>query len=358
MISPQTNQTVFFAPLLHPLVAIGNFDGAHRGHRHIVQEARALAAARNSPDMPICALTFEPHPRRYFQPNASFFRLTPPCDREACLKAIGFDHVITLPFDAALAAMSAEDFIATIILQQFHAAGVVVGEDFHFGKGRAGTPAFLVEAGKRHGFDVRLVPPFREDKGNIISSSAIRAALGSGEVERANALLGDTYSITGEVIHGRKLGRDLGYPTANIALDAGNGLKHGIYACRLRVFSSEEGTSERLQSIRPSSREENTSKEKDRAVHRSTGIETCSGVGSTTHPAIASFGVRPHFDNGAPLLEVHVFDFSGDLYGKTARVEFISYLRGEAKFDSLDALIAQMDADSARARVILNAPKA
>lgn len=294
-----------------PVVAIGNFDGAHRGHAAIARESRALARARETRAV---ALTFEPHPRQFFRSDAPMFRLTLAQDKVERLKAIGFDEVVILPFDAALAAMSAEDFVQRILVERLNARAVVVGEDFHFGKGRAGTPDFLKAAGARHGFAVHFVAPFRDEEGTVISSSAVRTALEAGEVERANALLGYDCAISGTVIHGRKLGRDLGYPTANIALDAGNRFKHGIYACRL----SFDGT---------------------------------------THPAIASFGVRPHFDNGAPLLEVHVFDFSGDLYGKTARVEFISYLRGEAKFDSLDTLIRQMDADSAKARAILSTKK-
>lgn len=295
-----------------PVVAIGNFDGAHRGHGAIARKTVVLAKAV---DMTAIALTFEPHPRQFFRPDPPMFRLTAPHDKVERIKAIGFDAVVTLPFDAALATMSAEDFVQTILVTQLNTGGVVVGEDFHFGKGRAGTPDFLRDAGARHGFAVHFVAPYCDEDGIIISSSAIRSALEGGAIERANRLLGYEYAISGEVLHGRKLGRDLGYPTANIALEAGNGLKHGIYACRLSVDGQ-------------------------------------------THPAIASFGVRPHFDNGAPLLEVHVFDFSGDLYGKTARVEFISYLRSEEKFATLDALIRQMDADSAKARAILAAPKA
>ena len=295
-----------------PVVAIGNFDGAHRGHGAIADRGSALAHAAQTQAI---ALTFEPHPRQFFRPDPPMFRLTIAQDKLERLKAIGFDEVVTLPFDAALAAMSAEDFVRLILVERLKAGGVVVGEDFHFGKGRAGTPDFLRDAGARHGFAVHFVAPYRDEDGTIISSSAIRAALENGEIEHANRLLGYEYAISGEVLHGRKLGRDLGYPTANIALEAGNGLKHGIYACRLSV----------------------------------------DGI---TYPAIASFGVRPHFDNGAPLLEVHVFDFSSDLYGKTVRVEFIAYLRGEEKFASLDALIQQMNADSAKARAILGAPKA
>jgi riboflavin kinase / FMN adenylyltransferase len=189
---------------------------------------------------------------------------------------------------------------------------VVVGEDFHFGKDRKGSPAFLAASGRNNGFATRFVPAFRDENGDIISSTAIRLALGKGDLARANRMLGYTFDIVGSVIHGAKRGRELGYPTANIALDPGFGLKHGIYAVRVMIDGAP-------------------------------------------HAGVASFGRRPMFDNGAPLLEVFVIDFSGDLYGKTMRVSFEAFLRGEEKFDSLETLIRQMDADQAEARRILSA---
>lgn len=288
-------------------VAIGNFDGAHRGHASVAAAARA---ANGTPGLEVVALTFEPHPRRFFQPEKPFFRLTQPELRAEALGRIGFDGVVVLPFDAVLAGLSHEDFVREILLERLGAEVVAVGADFHFGKGRGGTPDYLAAAGARLGFRVALVPPLTLADGTVISSSEIRLALGAGDLARANAMLGYPYAIAGEVIHGAKRGRELNYPTANIALDAANGLAHGIYAVRAHV-------------------------------------------GGQAHAGVASFGRRPQFDNGAPLLEVHLFDFAGDLYGQVMRVDFHAYLRGEAKFESLAALIAQMDRDSAEARAIL-----
>lgn len=292
-----------------PIIGIGNFDGAHRGHAAIVREARHLA---QSGKMLVWALSFSPHPRRFFRPEAPFFQLTPPSLRPERLAAIGFDGLAELTFDADLANMSAADFMRDVLVDGLQASGVVVGEDFHFGKDRGGTPDYLAEAGQRHGFATRFVPPFRDESGEIISSSAIRTALAKGELERANRMLGYRFEVIGLVIHGAKRGRELGYPTANIALDPTCGLKHGIYAVRVQ------------------------------------------GDG-TTRNGVASFGRRPMFDNGAPLLEVFLLDFSGDLYGKTLRISFEAYLRGEERFESLDALIRQMDADRDEARRILQA---
>jgi riboflavin kinase / FMN adenylyltransferase len=295
------------------VVAIGNFDGAHRGHRAVAAAARALATRLATPANArpeVLALTFEPHPRQFFQPDRPHFRLVPAARRAEALARIGFDGAVILPFTATLAGLSPEAFVRDILVGKLHLAGVVVGADFHFGKARAGTPDFLISEGARLGFSVELVPPFRDAAGAVIGSSAIRAALGRGDLAEANAMLGYPFSVAGPVIHGEKRGRDLGYPTANIRLDPAFGLAHGIYAVRVTI---------------------------DGRVHR----------------GVASFGRRPHFDNGAPLLETHVFDFSGDLYGREIEVAFIGYLRGEAKFDSLEALIRQMDADSLEARAIL-----
>ena len=296
------------------VVAIGNFDGAHRGHAAVAAEARALAAAGGAGrSAEILALTFDPHPRAFFQPGKPHFRLLDPATRMEALARIGFDGAVILPFTTAFAALTPAEFIEKILIARLGADGVVVGEDFHFGKARAGTPAFLVEQGARLGFAVRLVKPFRDADGTVISSSAIRAALASGEIAHANAMLGYFYTVRGEVIHGEKRGRDLGYPTANIRLDPASGLAHGIYAVRAKIDGR-------------------------------------------WHEAVASFGRRPHFDNGAPLLETFVFDFKGDLYGKDIEIAFVAYLRGEAKFDSLEALITQMDADCREARRLLARP--
>jgi riboflavin kinase/FMN adenylyltransferase len=292
---------------LDPIIGIGNFDGAHRGHAAIVREARRLAQAQGHP---VWALSFAPHPRLFFRPDAPLFQLTPPALRHERLAAIGFDGLVELAFNAELANMSAEDFVRDVLVNMLHAKAVVVGENFHFGKNRAGTRGFLAKAGESFGFSTRFVPPFRDESGAVVSSSAIRTALENGDLSAANRMLGYAFEIIGPVIHGAKRGRELGYPTANIALDPACGLKHGIYAVRV-------------------------------------------GLGGATHAGVASFGRRPMFDNGAPLLEVFLLDFSDDLYGKTLRVSFEAFLRGEEKFDSLGSLIRQMDADRDEARRIL-----
>ncbi|MGL5448493.1 MAG: bifunctional riboflavin kinase/FAD synthetase [Rhabdaerophilum sp.] len=291
-----------------PVLCIGNFDGAHLGHAALAQDARQLAANQGAN---VLALSFAPHPRRFFKPDAPFFQLTPPALRHERLAAIGFDGLAELAFDGELANMSAEDFVRDILVGALNASGVVVGTDFHFGKDRRGTPDYLAEAGGKHGFATGFVPALRDKNGEIISSTAIRNALAEGNLDRANRMLGYGFEIVGEVIHGAKRGRELGYPTANIALEPGCALKHGIYAVRVLIDGAP-----------------------------------LKGV--------ASFGRRPMFDNGAPLLEVFVLDFAGDLYGKTLRVSFEAFLRGEEKFPSLEALIVQMDADRDEARRLLS----
>lgn len=284
-------------------VTIGNFDGVHLGHRHVLRAAKATGR-------PVVVLTFEPHPRSHFQPDVPLFRLTDEAGKARLLAAAGADGLATLPFDAAMAATSAEDFVDRLLVDWLGAGAVLVGRDFHYGSRRLGNAETLKQAGKARGFAVTEVPGLDGPDGPI-SSSAIRDALASGRVETANALLGHAWFITGPVIHGEKRGRELGYPTANIRLDAACGLAHGIYAVMV-------------------------------------------GIDGAWHPGVASYGRRPQFDNGAPLLEVHVFDFAGNLYDKEVDVAFASYLRGEAKFASLEALIAQMDVDSREARARLS----
>ncbi|MEP9379575.1 bifunctional riboflavin kinase/FAD synthetase [Aquabacter sp. CN5-332] len=303
-----------FAPLPpsleRPVLAIGNFDGVHRGHLAVIGAARLMAQQLGRP---AAALTFEPHPRSFFKPDTVLFRLTPGPQKLAQLAHAGLDGAIVLPFDATLAAIPAEAFVTEVLVKRFAVAGAVVGFDFHFGQGRAGSPAFLQEAGLWHGFPVDVVEPMR-DEGDPISSSAIRNALAAGQVGHAAHMLGRPWSVSGAVIHGDKRGRDLGFPTANIALPAGTTLAFGIYAVRARV-----------------------------------GGEVIDGV--------ASYGRRPTFDNGAALLEVHLFDFSGDLYGREMEVAFHNYLRPELKFDSIEALVRQMDKDAATAKTVLAKPE-
>jgi len=296
------------AVLARPVVAIGNFDGLHRGHGAVIAATRSLAATLGRP---AAVLTFEPHPRAFFAPGRPLFRLTPPAVKLAILERMHLAGAIVLPFDAGLAATTASAFVDDLLVGRMQVSGVVVGHDFHFGKGRSGSPAFLAERARAFGFPVAVVAPVGGNSAPI-SSSLVRAALGAGAVGAANALLGYRWFVRGEVIHGDKRGRDLGYPTANIRLDADCGLRHGIYAVRARI-------------------------------------------GRAVHHGVASFGRRPTFDDGAPLLEVYVFDIAGDLYGLEMDVEFAGWIRGEERFASVEALIAQMDRDSAEARVLLDA---
>jgi riboflavin kinase/FMN adenylyltransferase len=289
--------------LRRAFVAVGNFDGMHRGHRAVIDRALELA---HEDRRPAIALTFEPHPRAFFRRDQPLFRLTPEPEKIRLLAAAGLDGVVVMHFDGKLAGVTAENFVAEVLVRRLSVVGVIVGTDFHFGKRRQGTPDFLQEQGEERGFEVDLVRPvlFR---GKPVSSSAIREALGRGEVEQAEKLLGHIWFVSGKVIHGEKRGRELGYPTANLALDPACGLAHGIYAVRVRVRG-----------------------------------EMRDGV--------ASFGRRPTFGEGAPLLEIFLFDFSGDIYGEEIDVAFIGWIRPEAKFGSADELVRQMDADSAAAR--------
>lgn len=282
-------------------VAIGNFDGVHRGHQSV------LAAALAGPD-PALALTFEPHPRAFFA-GKSIFRLTPACDKAEIVSAAGLAATVVVPFDRELAALSAEEFIENVLVRRLNVRHVAVGHDFKFGARRSGSAETLAEAGARLGFGVTIVSPL-SGAGDVISSSRIRALLAEGDVAAAGELLGYRYRVRGTVQHGEKRGRALGYPTANMTLAAENELRHGIYAVRVRI-------------------------------------------GEHWHDGVASFGRRPTFDNGAPLLETFLFDFSGDLYGQEVTVSLVRFLRPELKFDSLDALVAQMAQDSTEARAAL-----
>jgi riboflavin kinase/FMN adenylyltransferase len=289
------------------VVAIGNFDGVHSGHQAVLGAARAQAEHIG---VPLIMLTFEPHPRTFFLPDQPLFRLTPAEIKAAVATACGVDGVLVLPFDASLSAMSADDFVGNVLIDRLAIRHAVTGYDFHFGHKRQGTPDYLQRAGVRNEFGVTIVAE-HGDEGGAVSSSRIRAALTDGAVTAANQMLGWTWSVAGEIRHGEKRGRDLGYPTANMSLDPAFGLRHGIYAVR---FVRADGT---------------------------------------MHDGVASFGRRPTFDNGRPLLESHLFDFSGDLYGETALVSLVGWIRPELKFDNVDALVAQMDDDSAKARACL-----
>ncbi|WCJ62981.1 bifunctional riboflavin kinase/FAD synthetase [Agrobacterium tumefaciens] len=292
------------------VIAIGNFDGVHRGHRAVLDRALELAEARG---VPALVLTFEPHPRSVFRPDTPVFRLTPAPLKARILEAIGFRSVIEYPFDREFSQRSADEFVQSILVDWLGASAVVTGFDFHFGKGREGGPAFLMAAGKRHGFDVTLVDAFRDEGSDVVSSSRIRSLLCEGDVAGAAGLLGYRFTVESEVIGGQKLGRTLGYPTANMALAPETELKAGIYAVRFR---------------RPD---------------------------GSIHDGVASFGYRPTVtENGAALLETFMFDFSGDLYGEVCSVSFFGHLRDELKFDGLDPLVAQIRRDEEEARAMLS----
>jgi riboflavin kinase/FMN adenylyltransferase len=290
------------------VVAMGNFDGVHLGHRAVIAAALQMGRAHGRPAL---ALTFEPHPRLFFSPNSPQFRLTDEAAKLRLLAGTGLAGAVVMTFDKARAGTTAQDFIHHELIGRLGISGIAVGYDFHFGKGRVGSPSLLVNEAPRLGIEVD-VQPHVDIEERPVSSSAIRMALAEGQIEDATAMLGGPWFVTGEVIHGDKRGRDLGFPTANMRLDRNCGLKHGIYAVRV-------------------------------------------GRGEKRYDGVASFGRRPTFDNGATLLEVFLFDFSGDLYGATLDTAFIGFIREELKFDSVDALVAQMNDDSARARAILAA---
>ncbi|EHS53564.1 riboflavin biosynthesis protein RibF [Rhizobium sp. PDO1-076] len=291
------------------VVAIGNFDGVHRGHQAVLSRALERAEALG---VPALVLTFEPHPRSVFNPQKPVFRLTPAPLRARILEAMGFQSVIEYPFDVDFSQRSAEDFVRSILVEWLGAREVVTGFDFHFGKGREGGPAFLMEAGSRHGFGVTLVDAFRDEGADVVSSSRIRNLLADGNVSEAAGLLGYRFTVEAEVVKGNQLGRTLGFPTANMKLAPEATLRAGIYAVRFR---------------------------------RADGV---------IRDGVASFGYRPTVtDNGAAWLETFVFDFSGDLYGETCSVSFFGHLRDEWKFDGLDPLVAQIRKDEQEARALL-----
>lgn len=292
------------------VVAIGAFDGVHRGHAHLLARARARADAL---DLPALALSFEPLPREFFAPDDPPPRLTPARARFERLRAAGMDAVGLLRFNRALASMPAEEFISRVLVAGLSAKVVCVGPDFRFGKGRTGDVAMLEQAGVAHGFAVEVIDQVSSEDGGRIGASGIRQALARGDLVAAAAALGRPYAISGRVVRGQQLGRQLGYPTANIAIRWRPAVQ-GIFAVR---------------------------------VH---------GAGLADWPGVASLGTRPTVGGVGTVLEAHLFDFSGDLYSQRLCVEFVARLRGEEKFDSLDALVVQMDEDARQARAILDNP--
>jgi riboflavin kinase/FMN adenylyltransferase len=292
------------------VVAIGNFDGVHRGHMAVLDCALEGARALG---VPALVLTFEPHPRAFFRPDEPLFRLTPAPLKARILAGLGVDAVIELPFDAGLAATAPEDFVRTILDDGLAIRRAVTGFDFHFGRNRQGGPAFLMAAGERHGFGVELVEAFCDEGGDTVSSTRIRDLLAAGDASQAAGLLGYRFTVEAEVSHGQKLGRTLGFPTANMVLPDTVALRHGIYAVRLR---------------RPD---------------------------GSLHDGVASFGRRPTVeDGGKVLLETFLFDFAGSLYGETCTVSFFGFLRPELKFDGLEPLVGQMRRDAEEAKALLS----
>lgn len=290
------------------VIALGNFDGFHRGHQAVAGEAIRWAQAEGRPSI---IATFDPHPVRFFRPDAPPFRLTTLEQRHELYLAAEATAMLVFHFDAALAGTSAEDFIADILIARFGAHGVVTGGDFTFGKGAKGNVDLLRTLGGELGLQSRVVEAVA-DGAEIVSSSRIRQALREGDPQLAAQLLTRPFAIRGIVEHGDKRGRTIGYPTANLTIDNYLRPKYGIYAVTGRILAT----------------------------------------GQVLHGA-ANIGIRPQFEPPKELLEPYFFDFSGDLYGQEIEVAFHYFLRGEAKFDSLEALMAQMDKDCAEARRLL-----
>ena len=299
--------SVLPAALRGGIVALGNFDGFHLGHQAVVGRAIARARAEGRPAL---VATFDPHPVRYFKPDTAPFRLTTLDQRERLFAEAGAHAMVVFRFDAALAALNARDFVEQRLVDGIGLGGAVTGEDFTFGKARSGNIGVLSELGAQHGFSVEAVAPVTLT-GEPVSSSRIRAALIGGDPRGAARLLTRPFAIEGVVSHGDKLGRTIGFPTAN--LDLGSYLRpaYGIYAVRGRLADGR----------------------------------VLGGA--------ANLGVRPSFDPPKELLEPHFFDFSGDLYGQTITVELVEFLRPEAKYDTLDALTAQIAVDCDAARAVL-----
>jgi riboflavin kinase/FMN adenylyltransferase len=279
-------------------VAIGNFDGVHRGHQALLGETKRQAERLAAPSG---VMVFEPHPRAFFRPDEPHFLLTTLEQKLALMAKLGLDFAAVLKFDQALAGMSHEDFLERILVGAFGVRQVVIGYDFFFGKGRTGTPQIMAAAGERLGFGVTVLTPVAE-AGEVFSSSAVRERLSTGDVRGAALMLGHWWRVKGTVTGGARIGSGLGFPTANIALPAGTAVGHGIYAVRVAVDGRLLG-------------------------------------------GAAYFGTRPSIDDGAPVLEVFLFDFAGDLYGRDIEVAFIGFVRPDQRFRDMEALKAQIARD-------------
>ena len=289
-------------------VAIGAFDGVHRGHQAVIATARDAARALGAP---LGVVSFAPHPRRWFQPDAAPFRLMTPAQMARALEPLGVDRLYLLPFDADMAAMSDEAFAQTVLSDGLSIRHAAVGFDFTYGKGRTGSPEGLRRHGETLGFTVSVADRVDDPDGLKLSSSAVREAVRSGDMQRAAAILGRPFAIAGEVVHGDKRGRTIGVPTANVRLGDYMRPAYGVYATRTRL------------------------------------------PGGRVVDGVSSLGLRPMFALDEPLLEVWLFDFDGDLYGQTVETELVAFLRGEQAFADLDALKRQIDADADAARAAL-----
>ena len=287
-------------------VAIGNFDGVHLGHQKLIQQAARQGASTG-------VVTFEPHPRRFFQPDSPPFRLTVPAEKARVLRNHGVDLLVNLPFDGAMAGMSAEAFVTDILHEALGLSHIVVGADFRFGKARTGDADLLRRLGAELGFGVTIEELVGDETGEY-ASTALRILIAEGNCEDAARQLGRWHSVSGEVIKGDQRGRDLGYPTANLAYGEQLIPRYGIYAA---------------------------------------WVEVLEGPHDGRHAGVASLGERPTFGINAPNFEVHLFDFSGDLYGVEISVSLVQYLRDEVAFVDAPTLIAQMDSDSLQARTVL-----
>jgi riboflavin kinase/FMN adenylyltransferase len=290
------------------VIALGNFDGFHSGHQAVAGEAIAWAHAEGRPSI---IATFDPHPVQFFKPEVPPFRLTTLEQRQELYLAAGATAMLVFHFDAELAGTSAEDFISNILIERFGAHGVVTGGDFTFGKGAKGNVDLLQSFGAKRGLESRLVEPV-EGQGHVVSSSRIREALRSGDPQLAGKLLTRPFAIRGIVEHGDKRGRTIGYPTANLAVDQYLRPKYGIYAVTGRILATDQ---------------------------------VLKGA--------ANIGIRPQFEPPKELLEPYFFDFSGDLYGQEIEIAFHHFLRGEAKFEGLEALMEQMERDCTEAKRLL-----
>ena len=294
-------------------LAIGNFDGVHRGHQALIAKARerALELARPGAPRLAGAMVFEPHPREFFHPERPHFRITSLERKLALFERYGLDLAVVVPFGEHVANLTPEAFVEQVLVAGLGVRHVVVGYDFFFGKGRGGSAADMQRFGGQLGFGVSVVPPVAEG-GEVFSSSAIRAEIAQGDVAGAASMMGHWWSVSGEVVGGAKRGTGMGFPTANVLLPRTTPLAYGIYA----VF-----------------------------------VDTPDG----RFQGAAYLGTRPTFDNGPPVLEVFLFDFDGDLYGRRIEVSFVAFIRPDRRFDGMEALMVQMDEDCRKAQQILSA---